>query len=236
MSERQEDVPGDQPDGAEPVPAVGPTGPEGAEPESEVSVRVVDRRWWARSKTSDEDDEAPGSSKPAFVAELEQQLQRLNRQVEEKDALLKEYAAKYASAAQEFDDGRVRLRREVSKDVDRETRRVLASFLEVVDNLDRAIDAASASEGASGLHKGVVMVRQQFLLTLDGYGVQPIDAAGEPFDPNLHDAVSMVPVTETDREGRVIDVVTPGYRVADEVLRPAKVTVGKLASPAPESQ
>ena len=80
------------------------------------------------------------------------------------------------------------------------------------------------------------MVRQQFLATFDGHGVQPIDAAGEPFDPNLHDAVSTVPVTETDREGRVIDVVTPGYRVEDEVLRPARVTVGKLVSPAPEPQ
>ncbi len=236
MSERREDLSGDQPDGAEPEPAGDPASPEGANPESESSVRVVDRRWWARSEASDENDEAPGSSKPTFVAELEQQLQGLNRKLEEKDALLKEYAAKFASAAQEFDDARVRLRREVSKDVGRETRRVLASFLEVVDNLDRAIAAASASEGATGLHEGVVMVRQQFLLTLDGYGVQPIDAAGEPFDPNLHDAVSMVPVTETGLEGRVIDVATPGYRVADEVLRPAKVTVGKLASPAPEPQ
>ena len=236
MSERHEDLSGAQPDGAEPEPAGDPASPEGANPESESSVRVVDRRWWARSESSDENDEAPGSSKPTFVAELEQQLQGLNRKLEEKDVLLKEYAAKYASAAQEFEDARVRLRREVSKDVDRETRRVLASFLEVVDNLDRAIAAASASEGATGLHEGVVMVRQQFLLTLDGYGVQPIDAAGEPFDPNLHDAVSMVPVTETGLEGRVIDVAAPGYRVADEVLRPAKVTVGKLASPAPEPQ
>ena len=233
MSKRRKDLSGDRPDGVG-VPAGEPAGPEEADPESESSVRVVDRRWWARSGSSDENDEALGASKPTFVAELEQQLQGLNRKLEEKDALLTEYAAKFASAAQEFDDARVRLRREVSKDVGRETRRVLASFLEVVDNLDRAIAAASASEGASGLHEGVVMVRQQFLLTLDGYGVQPIDAAGEPFDPNLHDAVSMVPVTETGLEGRVIDVAAPGYRVADEVLRPAKVTVGKLASPAPE--
>ncbi len=223
-------------DETQPAPDDTPAGPEETEPESDATVRVVDRRWWARPEVSDEDDGSGGSSKPTYVAELERKLGELDRQLEEKNALLKEYAAKYTAAAQEFDDTRVRLRREVAKDVDRETRRVLASFLEIIDNLDRAIAAAGDADGVSGLHEGVVMVRQQFLTTLDSHGVQPIDAVGEPFDPNLHDAVSMVPVTETDREGRVIDVVTPGYRVADDVLRPAAVTVGKLASPAPESR
>ena len=236
MSEHREDVSADAGDEAKPATDERLTDPEGNEPDSAASVRVVDKRWWARSEASDENEGAEGSSKPTFVAELEAQVEKMSRALEEKDALLKEYAAKYTSATREFDDARVRLRREVSKDVERETRRVLASFLEVVDNLDRAIAAAGASEGVSGLLDGVVMVRQQCLTTLDGHGVQPIDAAGEPFDPNLHDAVSTVPVTETDREGRVIDVVTPGYRVEDEVLRPAKVTVGKLASPAPEPQ
>lgn len=236
MSEHPEDVSADACDEAKPATSERLTEPGGDEPDSSASVRVVDRRWWARSEASDENEGAERSDKPTFVAELEAQVETMSRKLEEKDALLKEYAAKYASATREFDDARVRLRREVSKDVDRETRRVLASFLEVVDNLDRAIAAAGASEGVSGLHEGVVMVRQQFLATFDGHGVQPIDAAGEPFDPNLHDAVSTVPVTETDREGRVIDVVTPGYRVEDEVLRPARVTVGKLVSPAPEPQ
>ena len=197
-------------------------------PESDTSVRVVDRRWWARSDAAEEDDDGTVSNKPSYVAELEKQL-------EEKDALLRDYAARYKKTSEEFEQTRVRLRREVTKDVERETRRVLAAFLDVVDNLDRAITAARSAEQATGLIDGVEMVRQQFLTTLEAHGVRPIDAAGAPFDPKVHDAVSTVEVEDANQVDRVVDVVKPGYSVADEVLRPATVTVGK-ASPAPESR
>ena len=65
---------------------------------------------------------------------------------------------------------------------------------------------------------------------LEGHGVTPIAADGQPFDPNLHDALSIIPVTESNREDMVIDVVKPGYQINDEVLRPASVTVGKLTA------
>ena len=109
----------------------------------------------------------------------------------------------------------------------------MATFLEVLDNLDRAIeasrDASTDNQGVLNLLKGVKMVRQQFLTTLQSYGVERIEASGESFDPNLHDAISTVLVNETEREDIVIDIVKPGYQVNDEVLRPATVTVGKLA-------
>ena len=109
----------------------------------------------------------------------------------------------------------------------------MTSFLEVLDNLDRAIqaslEAANINPNVVGLLEGVKMVRQQFLSTLENHGVDSIDAAGMPFDPNVHDAISVVPVTTSDRDGYVIEVVTPGYQIADEVLRPASVTVGKFS-------
>ena len=158
-------------------------------------------------------------------------------QLADKDKLLTDYAARYKAAASEFEDTRVRLRKGAAKDVEREKREVLTSFLEGIDNLDRAIDAsrdASADNpGMVKLLEGVEMVRQQFLLTLSSYGVERIDASGAPFDPNLHDAISVATVTDAAREDVVIDVVKPGYQLAEEVLRPATVTVGKLA-PAPE--
>jgi molecular chaperone GrpE len=191
-------------------------------------VKVVDRRWWARDVT--ESGEAARSDKPTYIEELETQLA-------DKDKLLTDYTARYKAAANEFEETRVRLRKEVTKDVEREKRRVIASFLEIIDNLDRAIDASRGTSddnpGVVKLLTGVEMVRQQFLLTLSGYGVAPIDAGGEPFDPNLHDAISVTPVTDPAHEGVVVDVVKPGYQLGDDVLRPASVTVGKLA-PAPE--
>ena len=218
------------PEGTEAEHPGGPAGGDdrGGDPEVTLSeetpdVKVVDRRWWARK---DSDSDGTRSDKPAYVEELETQLAH-------KDGLLSDYAARYKTAAKEFEDTRVRLRKEVAKDVDREKRRVLTSFLEIVDNLDRAIEAsretADDSSGVVSLLTGVEMVRQQFLLTLHSHGVERIEVGAARFDPNRHDAISVVPVTDPERDDMVIDVVKPGYQLGDEVLRPATVTVGKLA-------
>ena len=193
------------------------TGENGSE---SVQVRVVDKRWWARE--AGESSGEPQSNKPTYVEELE-------RQLADKDGLLTSYAAKYKEAAAEFEEARVRLRREISKDVDREKRRVLATFLEIVDNLDRAVEAAreDADQTAPALLKGVEMVRQQFLGTLEGHGVSPIEAAGQGFDPTQHDAISTVAVDDPGQQDVVVEVVKPGYRVGEEILRPASVVVGK---------
>jgi len=193
----------------------------------EPPVRVVDRRWWARaeSEPSAESENEP-TTKPGYVADLE-------RRLAEQDARVREVVARHEAASQEIENARQRLRRESSKDIERAKRTVLASFLDVVDNLDRAIGAARhAGEHATdhpGLLEGIEMVRRQFLETLKRHGVEPIDAAGAAFDPTVHDAVSMVPVGESSRAGHVVDVVKPGYRIDDDVLRPASVTVGQAS-------
>ena len=182
-------------------------------------VRVVDKRWWANQQGSDDAGESR-SSKPSFVEDLQ-------RTLADKDELLQSYVAKYTEAATEFEQTRVRLRREVVKEVDREKRRILATFLEVGDNLDRAIEAGQSTSAESALLQGVKLIRQQLLATLDAHGVTRIDAAGNTFDPTLHDAISTVPVTAEAQHNTVMHVVKIGYRVGDEILRPASVTVGK---------
>ena len=198
--------------------------PDDADPSAApAEIRVVDKRWWARDDTEAAGDERR-SDKPAYVEDLE-------RQLADKDALLAEYAGRYKAAARDFEQTRDRLRRELAKEVERETRGVLGAFLEVVDNLDRAIEAGRetlADAADAALLKGVVLVRDQFVTTLGRHGVTRIEAGDEPFDPNVHDALSTVPVTDPARDNVVVAVVKPGYRVGDEVLRPASVTVGKL--------
>src|SRR5215210_1231385 len=110
----------------------------------EIPVKVVDRRWWANQGDADR-EESRGAGKPAYVEQLEQQIV-------EKDRQIQEYLTKYRQASSEFEDARLRLRREISKDVERARREVLAELLDVVDNLDRAI--ASARGGAS--HDAVI--------------------------------------------------------------------------------
>ena len=190
--------------------------------EHEIPVKVVDRRWWARG--DDAVGDAPrGSSKPSFVEELERKLADAENQA-------KEYLGKYRQAAQEFEDARARMRKELARDAERSRREVLISLLEVVDNLDRAIDAArgAGKDAADPLLQGVEMVRQQFLAKLDGFGVKRIETHGAVFDPLLHEAVTMVEAASPDADGRVVGVIAHGYRIGDEVLRPALVAVGQL--------
>lgn len=185
--------------------------------EHEIPVKVVDRRWWARG---DDGGAAPSSSKPTYVEELE-------RQLAEKDRIAQEYIAKYRQAAGEFEESRLRLRREISKDVERGRREILADLLEVVDNLDRAIESARQAASPEALLQGVEMVRRQFLAKLEALGVKRIEIDGAVFDPLLHEAISTVPAASPDEDGRVVGVVRHGYRIGDDVLRPAAVAVAK---------
>ena len=104
---------------------------------------------------------------------------------------------------------------------------VIVAILPVLDNLDRALDAASTEDTAS-IVKGVDMVRRQFVGVLEMLGVSIIKAEGEKFDPALHDAAGTEKVDDPDLDGKVITERLKGYRTKDRVLRPAQVVVGKI--------
>ena len=191
--------------------------------EKELPIRIVDRRWWVQGASDASADGTP-ARKPTYVEELE-------RQLAEKDEQLRATIAKYREAASEFDAARVRGRRDVAKEVERGKRAILAELLEVVDNLDRALDAARANPDIDTMRLGVEMVRSQFLDRLEGFGVTRLDALGAVFDPAVHEAVTTVPTSDPAQVDRVLGVIREGYRVGDDLLRPAIVAVGQTPKP-----
>jgi molecular chaperone GrpE len=187
-------------------------------------LRVVDRRWWAQpeSAAGATASEAERERKPSYVEDLEQQLA-------DRSAQLQAIAGEHRRAMEEFEQATARIRREVGRDVERGRRAIVADFLEVLDNLDRAIGAARDSDvKADSLLRGVELVRDQFLAKLEALGVRRVDALGQPFDATSHEAVSMAPVTDETQDGRVVAVTREGYAVGDELLRPASVVVGRF--------
>jgi len=186
---------------------------------SDSDLKVTDRRWWVNSKASEASAETgePATLKPTYIEELESRLAG-------KDKEIQELVTKYRGASEEFDQARARLRKEVTKDVERGRRSLIASFLDVLDNLDRAL-AAAADRADDPFVQGVSLVRQQFLSTLEGLGVTRIDPLGQPFDPLRHEAAATIAPTPDAPEGRVVGVIRPGYLIGDEVLRPAMVAV-----------
>ena len=188
--------------------------------EYEIPVKVVDRRRWREDGEANPAAAPQQSLKPTYVEELE-------RQVADKDRLIQEYIGKYRQATSEFEEARLRLRREIAKDVERARREVLAELLEVVDNLDRAVDAAGPTASLESVVQGIEMVRRQFIAKLEALGVSRVDATGQPFDPQVHEAVTTVPAASPEEDGIVMGVIRHGYRMGDDVLRPASVAVGR---------
>ncbi len=191
----------------------------------EPPLKVVDRRWWVREQEAAQAGEGTASEerglrKPTYVEELE-------RQLAEKNDLLQEYIGKYKDAAREFDAAKARIRRDVVKDVERGKRAILGELLDVLDNFDRAIDAARQAGETGTLLQGVEMVRAQFLSRLEGFGVTRMQTLGHPFDPTRHEAASTVPVTDPAQENHVLGIIREGYEMGGEVLRPALVAVGQ---------
>ena len=195
--------------------------------ESEAQVRVVDRRWWARKDADSEELDDRGARKPSYVEDLE-------RQLAEQGAQLQSFTADHRRALDEFEQARMRFRRDVAREVERGKRFILLELLEVVDNLDRAISAARSGAGPTGessealdnVTRGVELVRDQFLGKLGAWGVGRIAALGVPFDAARHEAVTTTPV-EAAQDGLVVAVMKEGYAIGEEILRPASVVVGK---------
>jgi molecular chaperone GrpE len=191
-----------------------------AEPK-DPQVKIVDRRWWARGESTEPAEEAR-ERKPTVVEDLEQ---RLNEAQEHLQAVLLEHRR----AADEFEQAKARIRRDVTRDVERGRRAVLVDMLDVLDNLDRAVAAARRSnltEASETLLRGVELVHEQFLSKLHTFGVVRLEAVGQPFDPQLHEAVSLLPVDDPADAGRVVSVMKEGYMIGDDLLRVASVAVG----------
>lgn len=187
--------------------------------DTKPTIKVVDRRWWAQKTAGSEDEETP-FRKPTYVEDLEQQLA-------ERNELLTSTREKYKEAVTEFDEARIRLRKEIMKDLERNKRSTLVEFLEVVDNLERALVVARETPNLDALLKGVELVRDQFMNKLQAANITRVVSLGERFDPKKHEAISTVPSTEPEDDNLVVGVVTEGYLIGDEVLRVAKVAVAK---------
>ncbi|HEV2284269.1 MAG TPA: nucleotide exchange factor GrpE [bacterium] len=111
--------------------------------------------------------------------------------------------------------------------IERTRRQMLSLVLGVLDNLERAMAFGGEPEGpAKALLDGLRMAHRQMLDQLRAIGVRPIEAAGAPFDPRLHEAVAVVPAEQAHQPaGTVAGEVLKGYLLNDDVLRPAKVAV-----------
>lgn len=144
------------------------------------------------------------------------------------EAAARALADRYLDLAQrtqaDFDNYRKRMTREVRAAEARGIGRLARELLPALDNLERALQAVEAAEPANHLSEGIRLVTAELSAALGRAGIQGFDPTGEPFDPVHHEAVAQQPV-EGAQAGTVVQVLAPGYRLNDAVLRPARVIV-----------
>ncbi len=159
------------------------------------------------SEVTDEDD-------PAAAEDSAEALRNELAEAEKK-------ALRYQA---DLDNFRRRTRREAEELARYAAMPLVTEMLDAVDNLNRAIEASATTSQGSALDEGVRMVAAQMQQTLATHGCTPIEAIGQPFDPNLHQAVQMIPSDEVP-ENHVVHELRSGFRYHERVLRPAQVMV-----------
>lgn len=194
-------------------------------------LRVTDRR---RVYLDDEGKEQVNaeteqpSLKPKYVEELEARTKAAEKQVLEVQARFDQLRQQLQ---RETDETRQRLNRSADERAAGEKAKFIAALLPALDNLNRAVDAASGDAPREAIVEGIRSIATSFEAALTSAGVEPVQCVGEEFNPELHEAVD-TEETEREMDGKVIEEYSRGFRMGDRLLRPARVKVGRASGQA----
>ena len=153
------------------------------------------------------------------IAQLEKEVDELNGKLaKEKDDYIRLMA--------EFDNFRRRTSQEKLEIVSMASTETIKGLLPVLDDCERALNVLKDSKDSDAAKEGTELIYHKLLAYLQSKGLAVIEALGQPFDTDLHEAVAQFPVQEDEKKGKVFDVVQTGYTLNGKVIRFAKVVVG----------
>ena len=161
--------------------------------------------------------EAPVQDEPSEAVDEVAQLQ----------AEVLSWKDKYLRQAAEFDNYRKRVLREKAELIKNGGEKVICDLLPVLDDFERAKESASQTTDVTTLKEGLHLIMGKLISILSKAGLQKIDAVGQPFDVDYHEAIAMVPASSESLKGKVLDQVQAGYKLNDKVIRHAKVAVAQ---------
>jgi molecular chaperone GrpE len=184
------------------------------------------------SGESVEDMAEPGEAMDASGAEStaegesDRPLEALQAKLAEVKAEADEYLEGWQRARAEFANYKKRVENERETDRARLTGHILGRFIDIMDDFQRALkDLPTEGESATWSH-GIEMIYRKFQAILESEGVEEIRPDGEQFDPNFHEAISQ-DESEDHKEGEIVEVIAPGFKIGDRVIRPAMVRIAK---------
>jgi molecular chaperone GrpE len=104
---------------------------------------------------------------------------------------------------------------------------IMTDLLPILDDFERAQSAMANSGDIEALKKGIELISDKFFKTLQSKGLKSYNPVGEKFDAEIHEAVTQIPAPSEEEKGKIIDVVEKGYTLHEQVIRYAKVVIGK---------
>jgi molecular chaperone GrpE len=195
---------------------------------NEEPIRVTDKRFWVQPQEEGSSvEQAAPSLKPSYVEELEKKLSDSQKRLEE---VVSSYRALKSESGVETQKAKERIQNEYNKRSLQLKADIAGKFINIAENLDRALALARVDDSAS-LLDGVRLIRGQFGAALSELGLEEIQIQGEPFNPEIAEAVEAIDVTNPAEDNVVMEVVSPGYRINNVLVRPARVKVGVLRQP-----
>ncbi len=161
-------------------------------------------------------------------------LEELTKKIETLEQEKAELTDRLLRLQAEFDNFRKRTRREMEEFKERAHEEILCDILYVLDNIERALEAAEKGADKESLHEGVKLIHKQFKELLKRFGVEEVTALYCKFDPNVHQAVMQVEGEEEEKDQTVIQEIEKGYLLKGKLLRPSKVVVCRYRPPQEE--
>jgi len=177
------------------------------------------------NNTPDDKIEEPSIIEPEVV-ETEDEIEKLRNELTQALNDIKVHQEQYLRTLAEMENLRKRTQRDKEDLAKFANENILREILPVIDNLERAVDHAEQAETNDGLFEGVQMTLTQFSQLLTKFGVEPVDAIGQPFDPAYHQAMGQL---ESDEHpvNTVVQQMQKGYQLNSRLLRPAFVMLAK---------
>jgi len=181
----------------------------------------------ARKTKENKSKGTPDKAESKKIKELEVIIEEHQSTIEELESELSEAKDKYLRLFAEFDNAKKRNMKERLELMKNAAQDTMQALLPILDDFDRAKKSADDENTKEVFSDGVNLVYNKLYSVLGNKGLKEMESNGEPFDPELHEAITEIPAPSEDQKGKVFDTVEKGYYLNDKIIRHAKVVVGK---------
>lgn len=208
-----------------------PDQPENADQEQEIKIKITTDETSEEAEVEVMEGELVEDDPQTEAGEQEdlitnEELETLQMELEAAQAKAQEYLDGWQRALADFSNYKRRVERDQQLNYQNTIGMVVKRYLPILDDLERALNNRPLEGNGAVWAGGIELIYRKFLMSLEADGVNVMQAAGEQFDPNLHEAISQEPSPDHE-SGQVIEVLQKGYYLGDRVLRPAVVRVAE---------